>query len=357
MHEVEGQVGRRRAALVDSCLGLREQRAGRGFRLHEPAKVEAELGLREEDRPLLRRVQKAHARQRGGVVPQHVPEGEVVVVDGRARLVAEVGRMLGAHGRQQCRDLHHVVHCHQGEHRHRARHVDDEHVAGSTTGSAAGSAAGPYEEAGIADQLLHPSPVASLPQLEALLVGAQRPVALGRRRRRLCVHPLSGRWCPAAAEHAKAKAALPVEALRAGHLRQREAHEPVDVEESAAHAAGRHRAATGQSPGSRKAQGSHRAVTGQQSSASDGRSRNRTKSAPEWCAERRVRRGESGGGKASQGRAGDACERHSNERHDKRGHDSNAVPAMSPAGRVQPRGEKATCRRGEVERDQPSVIG
>ena len=82
----EGHVGVGGAIVDDRGLGLREERARGGLALHEPAVIEAELGLGEDDGLLLFGREVADAGQRVWVVPQHVAQCEVMVVDGGIRL-------------------------------------------------------------------------------------------------------------------------------------------------------------------------------------------------------------------------------------------------------------------------------
>ena len=53
MHEIKGHVARGEAALVEEAFDLAEERTGGRLALHEPPMVEAEIRLREFDRPLL----------------------------------------------------------------------------------------------------------------------------------------------------------------------------------------------------------------------------------------------------------------------------------------------------------------
>eukprot|EP00966_Prymnesium_polylepis_P238895 5524591-Prymnesium_polylepis.3 len=99
VHKVEGDVRVASGGGVEQRLETAKECAWWALCLHKPAMVEAQLGLCEDDRSSLHIGQAGKARERLGVMLEHVAQRDVVVHDPGARVAALVACMLGKHRR------------------------------------------------------------------------------------------------------------------------------------------------------------------------------------------------------------------------------------------------------------------
>eukprot|EP00965_Chrysotila_dentata_P111495 3686372-Pleurochrysis_carterae.AAC.1 len=97
----ERRVAKGRACGVCDRNGWKGRSLLSRARLHEPAVVEADLGLREADRSELRFGQGCNRGQGLLVVIENVPKRDVVVADGLVGPVAAVWRVLRQHNRPE----------------------------------------------------------------------------------------------------------------------------------------------------------------------------------------------------------------------------------------------------------------
>mmetsp|Transcript_2288 Transcript_2288/g.6734 ORF Transcript_2288/g.6734 Transcript_2288/m.6734 type:complete len:456 (-) Transcript_2288:907-2274(-) len=169
MQEVEAEVGGGRAGHKHG-LESAQHRARRGFRLHEPPVVEAELALRELHRALLLFVEAVEGREQLWKMVHDVAQCMVVVANGVARAVPMVAPVLRGHGREKRLHLHDVVDGRQCEQR-----PNPVTIHGHLPGPAF------HNQARVHEKGVEPVPLAFAEELEALLRGVQAVLVLVRR--------------------------------------------------------------------------------------------------------------------------------------------------------------------------------